>query len=149
MSNLLLQNIKHTNNTTAQTIDTSGRTTVSIMNNDSTYRSDNGAATQNLVQGLAKAFVSIDVSAEDSFSSSDEFNIASVTDGGTGIFNIVFTNNMATARYSAPGGCYSTGSHIVATAGEATTGTSVRPVAGNDGSATDVDCYVTIHGTMA
>ena len=45
MSNLLVQNIKHTNNTTAQTIDTSGRTTVSIMNNDSTYRSDGGAVT--------------------------------------------------------------------------------------------------------
>ena len=50
MSNLLVQNIKHTNGTTAQTIDTSGRTTVSVMNNDSTYRSDGGAVTQNMVQ---------------------------------------------------------------------------------------------------
>ena len=33
MSNLLVQNIKHTNNTTAQTIDTSGRTTA-VVNND-------------------------------------------------------------------------------------------------------------------
>ena len=60
MSNLLVQNIKHTNNTTAQTIDTSGRTTVSIMNNDSTYRSDGGAVTQNLVQGLGKAWITLD-----------------------------------------------------------------------------------------
>ena len=42
MSNLLVQNIKHTNNTTAQTIDTSGRTTA-VLNNDTTYRSNGGA----------------------------------------------------------------------------------------------------------
>ena len=55
MSNLLVQNIKHTNNTSAQTIDTSGRTTA-VLNNDTTYRSDGGAVTQNVVQSLAKAW---------------------------------------------------------------------------------------------
>ena len=147
MSNLLVQNIKHTNNTTAQTIDTSGRTTA-VLNNDTTYRSDNGAVTQNMVQGLAKAFITIDVSEGAAFSSNDSFNIGSVTDGGTGIMNIVFTNNMVTVRYSAPAGPYSTNGHAVGTAAEATTGTSVRPC-DNSGSASDTDCYIVIHGTMA
>ena len=149
MSNLLVQNIKHTNNTTAQTIDTSGRTTVSIMNNDSTYRSDNGAATQNLVKSLCKAFLCVDESAQAAFSSSDSFNIGSITDSGTGHEAFTFTNNMATARYPAPAGCYSTGGHAVATAAETTSGSSMRVFGTSDGTNADVDCYVVIHGTMA
>ena len=90
MSNLLVQNIKHTNNTTAQTIDTSGRTTVSIMNNDSTYRSDGGTVTQNVVQSLAKAWA-IYTSAS-SFSTQNSFNTSSLTDRGTGDGRINFTN---------------------------------------------------------
>ena len=73
MSNLLVQNIKHTNNTTAQTIDTSGRTTVSIMNNDSTYRSDDGTATQNVVQSLVKAWADFSTSGGNTLNGS--FNI--------------------------------------------------------------------------
>ena len=148
MSNLLVQNIKHTNNTTAQTIDTSGRTTVSIMNNDSTYRSDKGAATQNLAQGLVKGFITIDVSAQAAFSSDDSFNMASVSDNGTGQFAVTFTNNMATARYTAPGGAYATDGKIINTAGEATTGTTMR-IVDNGGSDNDTDSYMAIIGTMA
>ena len=93
MSNLLVQNIKHTNNTTAQTIDTSGRTTVSIMNNDSTYRSDSGAVTQNLVQGLAKAWGQATQDGGNTLR--DSFNMSSMDDIGTGIIDYNFTNNMA------------------------------------------------------
>ena len=90
MSNLLVQNIKHTNNTTAQTIDTSGRTTVSIMNNDSTYRSDGGAVTQNVVQSLAKAWAIFTMAS--TFSTQNSFNSSGLTDRGTGDGRINFTN---------------------------------------------------------
>jgi len=98
MSNLLVQNIKHTNNTTAQTIDTSGRTTVSIMNNDSTYRSDDGTVTQNLVQSLVKAWADFSTSGGNTLNGS--FNIGSITDIGTGDVYLNFTNNMSDANYS-------------------------------------------------
>ena len=147
MSNLLVQNIKHTNNTTAQTIDTSGRTTA-VLNNDTTNRSDKGAATQNLAQGLVKGFITIDVSEQAAFSSDDSFNIASVSDNGTGQFAITFTNNMATVRYTVPGGAYGTDGKIINTAGEATTGTTIR-IVDNGGSDNDTDSYVAIIGTMA
>ena len=90
MSNLLVQNIKHTNNTTAQTIDTSGRTTVSIMNNDSTYRSDGGAVIQNLVQGLCKAWIRFN--GESTIAIDDSFNMASITDNDTGYYTTTYTN---------------------------------------------------------
>ena len=90
MSNLLVQNIKHTNNTTAQTIDTSGRTTVSIMNNDSTNRSDGGAVIQNLVQGLCKAWVRFN--GEGTIAIDDSFNMASLTDNDLGYYTTTYTN---------------------------------------------------------
>ena len=97
MSNLLVQNIKHTNNTTAQTIDTSGRTTVSIMNNDSTYRSDGGAVTQNLVQGLAKAWMKFNGTGTPAIN--DSLNFSSIVDEGTGNYQLIFSNNMGNDSY--------------------------------------------------
>ena len=104
MSNLLVQNIKHTNNTSAQTIDTSGRTTA-VLNNDTTYRSDGGAVTQNMAQGLAKAWFNMDTTGTPSYR--DSLNCSTLTDGGTGIMTHNFTNNMGNATYAlsgAPGG---------------------------------------------
>jgi hypothetical protein len=98
MSNLLVQNIKHTNNTTAQTIDTSGRTTVSIMNNDTTYRSDGGAVTQNMVQSLTKAWVSFNGTG--TIATRDSFNVSSLNDDGTGKYDFVYTNNMSSQNYA-------------------------------------------------
>jgi len=126
-------------NATKLTMNSTGQTTIV---------GEGGTTTTNMQQGLAKAFITIDVSSGAAFSSNDSFNIGSVADGGTGIMNIVFTNNMATVRHSAPAGAYSTNGHAVGTAAEATTGTSVRPC-DNGGSASDTDCYIVIHGTMA
>ena len=93
MSNILVQNIKHTNGTTAQTIDTSGRTTVSVMNNDSTYRSDGGAVTQNMVQGVAKAWCHwTQVSTQ---TIRDSFNISGITDGGLAKTTLSINNAMS------------------------------------------------------
>jgi len=125
----------------------SGGTNVKVANT-STYVSDGGLVTQNVVQGLAKAFISIDVSEAAAFSADDSFNIASVTDAATGVFTIAYTNAMKTSRYPAPAGCYTTGGDSINTRGENTTGTSLN-MAAADGSASDIDSYVVITGTMA
>mgnify|MGYP003137241322 FL=1 len=95
MSNLLVQTIKHTNNTSAQTIDTSGRTTA-VLNNDTTYRSDNGAVTQNMVQGLAKQWFNNSSGA----SPRDSFNVSGITDNQTGDDTYSYTNNMNDANHA-------------------------------------------------
>jgi len=101
MSNLLVQNIKHTNNTTAQTIDTSGRTTVSIMNNDSTYRSDGGAVTQNLVQGLCKAWVNFNGTG--TIATRDSLNVSSLTDNTNGDHDVNLSSSFSAADYAVSG----------------------------------------------
>lgn len=111
MSNLLVQNIKHTNGTTAQTVDTSGRTTVSIMNNDSTYRSDGGAVTQNMVQGVSKAWCHwTQVSTQ---TIRDSFNISGITDGGTGKTTLSINNDMSNDDWA--GSMYQNASNGVGT----------------------------------
>ena len=107
MSNLLVQNIKHTNNTTAQTIDTSGRTTVSIMNNDSTYRSDNGAVTQNLVKAVAKVLCNYTQVGTQTIK--DSMNVTSLTDTNVGVTTVTFTNNFTDAFWI--GGVYQNGAN--------------------------------------
>ncbi len=96
MSNLLVQNIKHTNNTSAQTIDTSGRTTA-VLNNDTTYRSDNGAVTQNMVQGLAKAWA---FKQADGTALLDSFNVSSIDDDSTGHYGLNYTNAFNNVNYA-------------------------------------------------
>ena len=89
MSNLLVQNIKHTNNTTSMAIDTSGQVSV---------RGEGSATTTNLQQGLCKCWVNytgISTTAE-----RDSFNVSSLTDITTGQTTVNINNNMANANYS-------------------------------------------------
>ena len=99
MSNLLVQNIKHTNNTTAATVDSSGGvavagtlavTGVHTVGNNAVYTSDGGAVTQNMVQSLAKAWAIFTMAS--SFSTQNSFNSSGLTDRGTGDGRINFTN---------------------------------------------------------
>ena len=68
------------------------------MANTSTYVADGGSATQNTVQGLAKAWVNF--TGVSSTSSRDTFNVASLTDSGTGHTTVTFTNAMSNANYT-------------------------------------------------
>jgi hypothetical protein len=68
------------------------------MANTSTYVSDGGSATQNTVQGLAKAWAHV---ASAFGSLPDSFNISSIDDDGTGEFGLNFTNAMGSTNYSA------------------------------------------------
>ena len=75
----------------------SGGTNVKV-GNTSTYVSDGGAVTQNTVQAVAKCWCHCSQSTP---SIDDSLNSASLTDDGTGLSTINFTNSMGNASYSA------------------------------------------------
>jgi len=116
--------------------------------NSVTVVGEGGTNTTNLQQGLVKAYTCIDASEGVEFSSNDSFNIGSITDSATGKFTLVYTSNMATVRYNAPGGCYTATGHSVGVTAEATSGTQMR-ISTNDGTAVDIDAYMAIIGKMA
>ena len=89
MSNLLVQNIKHTNNTTSMAIDTSGQVTI---------RGESSATTTNLQQGLCKAWVNY--TGISTTAKRDSFNISTLTDISTGRTTLPFTSPMANDDYS-------------------------------------------------
>ena len=89
MSNLLVQNIKHTNNTTSMAIDTSGQVTI---------RGEGSATTTNLQQGLAKQWAFYN---QQTPAVGDSFNTSSITDSSTGTYLVNFSNNHASTNYSA------------------------------------------------
>ena len=88
MSNILVQNIKHTNNTTSMTVDTSGQVSV---------RGEGSATTTNLQQGLAKAFAN---SNPEGTNLNDSFNISSLGDQGTGIQRFNLSNAMNNTTFA-------------------------------------------------
>tara|TARA_Y100001973_G_C5002228_1_gene234241 strand:- start:66 stop:497 length:432 start_codon:yes stop_codon:yes gene_type:complete len=69
------------------------------IKNTSVYESDGGTSvTQNLVQGVAKAWVFIE--GDGTPSNANSFNTASLTDVATGIIANNFTNNMSDDNFS-------------------------------------------------
>ncbi len=75
----------------------SGGTNIKV-GNTATYVADGGSATQNLVQGLAKAWSKLNGTG--TISLYDSFNISSVTDNGTGDYTHTMTSAMSNANYS-------------------------------------------------
>ena len=130
----------------------SGGTNVKIATT-STHVSDGGAVTQNTVQGLAKAWLTLD--GEGTIAITDSNNIATITDNGTGDYSFTYTNNMGTAKHPV------TGSNIGASTdyffsfitsdavAQATTGNTIQI---KHHSGVDQDCdptHVVIHGDLA
>ena len=65
------------------------------VKNTSVYESDGGTSvTQNLVQGVAKAFIFCD-----NITAVKSFNMTGTTDHGTGNYTYTFTNNMSDANW--------------------------------------------------
>ena len=89
MSNLLVQNIKHTNNTTSMTVDSSGQVSV---------RGEGSATTTNLQQGLAKMWTHADQTGTAEIK--DSFNTSSITDVDTSDMKYTSTNNMSNTNYA-------------------------------------------------
>jgi hypothetical protein len=102
MSNLLVQNIKHTNNTTSMAIDTSGQVAI---------RGESSATTTKLQQGLAKFWSNWD--GESTVATRDSFNQSGLTDNGTGDYTTAFTNNMNNDDYAHLCTCDSADGHIL------------------------------------
>ena len=103
MSNILVQNIKHTNNTTSMSIDTSGQVTI---------RGEGSATTTNLQQGLVKVWCKFQGDAGNIFTDAnfDNFNISGLTDNGTGDYTVNIDNALTNAKYS----CCTT-THLITT----------------------------------
>ena len=89
MSNLLVQNIKHTNNTTSMSIDTSGQVTI---------RGEGSATTTNLQQGLCKVWCNFN--GEGTIATRDSFNVSGLTDNSTGDYTVSINSNMGNDDYS-------------------------------------------------
>ena len=104
MSNILVQNIKHTNGTTAMAINTSGHVATDTIKGNTSAGSisvvaEGGSTTTNLQQGLVKLWVNFDGTATDA-SARDSFNVSAMTDNGTGNYTVTINNDMANTNYS-------------------------------------------------
>ena len=61
-------------------------------------KSEGGAVTTNITQGVSKAWTNF--KGADTFTVNDSFNVASMTDNGTGDHSMAITNDMSSANYS-------------------------------------------------
>ena len=61
--------------------------------------SEGGAATTNVVQGLAKSWVNYDGKTTNTVR--DSLNTSSVTDNGTGDYSVTYSSNLSNANYTA------------------------------------------------
>ena len=124
----------------------SGGTNVKI-GNTSTYVSENSTTTQNAVQGLAKAWAVVDGTG--TIGLSDSFNCASVSDEGTGDYDVFYTNNMTSANYSSP--MSTSGDSFIARSneGRATTKVHVQTINLSDSAVDDSAVTMTAHGDLA
>tara|TARA_X000001382_G_scaffold48370_1_gene32785 strand:- start:72 stop:548 length:477 start_codon:yes stop_codon:yes gene_type:complete len=108
-------------------------TGVHTVGNNALYTSDAGAVTQNLVQGLLKAWSKVD--GESTATVNDSFNISGITDNGTGNYTLAMTNAMNVNTYSQTHGANGTQQQIIS----ATTGAYRLEISNSGGTAGDVN----------
>tara|TARA_Y100001938_G_scaffold101899_1_gene139236 strand:- start:33 stop:464 length:432 start_codon:yes stop_codon:yes gene_type:complete len=143
MSNLLVQNIKHTNNTTSMAIDSSGQVSV---------RGESSATTTSLQQGLAKAWVNFDGTG--TIAIRDDNNVSSLTDNNTGNYTINLTNSFSDTNYNATG-LTGTGGALMNISVNTTvtmTSSAFSVFTGLSYNSSTGDCdfvYLTFHGDLA
>ena len=121
---------------------------------------EGNSTTTNLQQGLAKAWANVTNATP---TINDSFNIASITDNGTGDHTLNFTNAMGNANYAYPADVkYNASSTAVFSAGgvdsssinQATSGVRINTIYVTPSSSrTDYDSnmqfYVVVHGDLA
>ncbi len=137
MSNLLVQNIKHTNGTTAVEINTSAQMTVK----------GEGTATTNLQLGLVK----LSSSCTDAAATSEAFNVSGGTDHGTGDYSYAPVNNFANNFMKYSGIVRNTSPGQVATRNNGRHDVSViaYETANASGSNTDLSHEINVFGELA
>ena len=87
-----LTEIQHTNGSSVMTIAATG---------DGNVKSEGGATTTSLRQGLAKAWISMNGTG--TIAVRDSFNITSISDEGTGLTNVTIASDMSDGNYSLSG----------------------------------------------
>jgi len=101
-----------------------------------TSATEGGAATTNVVQGLAKAFVTY---TSTSYAIGDSLNCSAATDGGTGDFTTNFTNNFGSENITC-GGTSTYNTHLSYRGANSHTSSSVGcALLASNGSQPDAD----------
>ena len=119
-------------------------TTTIKMSNTSTHVSDDGAVTQNTVQGLLKAWVHAH-----EHDAQDSFNIASQTDTGTGDYTFTYTNDFSSVSYCAAASNQSTRNGQGLYVGNFATGSFRINPSNSSGSSTDYNTTTMLSGDLA
>ena len=122
---------------------------------DITITGEGGTGTQSLQQGLAKGWVNFNGTG--TIAIRDSFNVSTLNDDGQGKYDVVFTNNMDNASYSAIGiGALNTGDSNGETTGQCrriaptTTLFGIRGNAVAGATASDIEfAYGLAHGDLA
>tara|TARA_R110000796_G_scaffold233670_1_gene352226 strand:+ start:239 stop:691 length:453 start_codon:yes stop_codon:yes gene_type:complete len=150
MSTVVLDTI--TGKSTATTITIGSTPVVSASANSMTIRGE-GSAQTSIQQGLAKAFVNFN--GEGTIASRDSFNVGSLTDNGTGSYNINFSSNLGNGVYTTTGTAGDTnaaGAYVCQPHDSLAPSTSVCRVTITQAHATVTDepyIGVVIHGDLA
>jgi|LULI01.1.fsa_nt_gb hypothetical protein len=152
MSNLLVQNIKHTNGTTSIVVNSSGHVATDTIKGNSTAGSisvvgEGNSTTTNLQQGLAKMWCQYDGSGTAQLD--DSFNSSGITDHGTGTYTLLIANDMSNDDYAVGGLMEGMNYQFASEATKQTTGVKVETM-GSGGSKFDCTygCII-IHGDLA
>ena len=115
------------------------------IKNNSVYESDGGTSvTQNVVQSLAKVWSRFNGS---SFAAVDSFNQASLTDAGTGIYQVNMTNPYS-ANEGAHGG-FSGAYHAINRSSGSASQIELGTYNSSHSSVDESRCFVTSHGDLA
>ena len=120
------------------------------VKNNSVYESDGGTSvTQNLVQGLAKAFNHFDGTSD---TIRDSLNASSVTDVGTGQYKQIYTNNMNAQFFMVTTNAYRDSDQYIGNrySDNATTHHQVNCLNNNTANRADTNTAISvIHGDLA
>ena len=128
-------------------------TGVHTVGTNAVATSEGGAATTNIAQGLAKAWINFE--GDGTIAISDSFNVTSITDRGSGLYTITIANDMSNALYSITGnGVHDTSSYVAWCAVAHDTGmtAAAAPVdwLGSNDTPRDIElAMTTIHGDLA
>ena len=116
-----------------------------------TAPSEGGAATTNVVQGLAKAWINFN--GQNTPAARDSNNIASLTDGGTGVYEPNFSSVMSNANFGStcgsPGNNAGSVNYSLGVETTTTTKVRVRNQNGNGGEEDNNQNNVAVHGDLA
>jgi hypothetical protein len=145
MSTVILDTI--TGKSTATTITIGSTPVVSSSANSMTIRGE-GTAQTSIQQGLAKSWSKHDNTG--TISITDSFNLASISDIGTGTADFTLTNSFSNTTYSIVATCSDTSAHLqISDASQATGSYRYRTLDGGLDLIDDPAVYGNTHGDLA